>query len=54
MNTNYTQSQLDNALRILSEIFEEDQQYLDLPIESKNTFALCMLNAFKIHPKNPE
>ena len=49
MNT-YTQKQTDNALRILAEIFEEDQKFKDLPPASKETFALCMLEAFKIKP----
>jgi len=49
MNT-YTQKQIDNSLRILSEIFEDDQKYKDLPPTSKETFALCLLKAFKVKP----
>jgi len=49
MNT-YTQKQTDNAIRILSEIFEDDEKFLDLSPQSKETFALCMLKAFKIKP----
>lgn len=53
MNT-YTKPQLENSLRILSEIFEDDQKYLDLPQQSKETFALCLLKAFKIRPKSDD
>jgi hypothetical protein len=49
MNT-YTDKQLNNSLRILAEIFEEDQRYKDLPLTSKETFALCLLKAFEVKP----
>lgn len=49
MNT-YTQKQLSNSLRILAEIFEDDQSFKDLPSTSKETLALCLLKAFEIKP----
>ena len=49
MNT-YTDQQVANALRILSEIFEDDRKFLDLPDTSKTTFALCLLTAVGIKP----
>jgi hypothetical protein len=49
LNT-YTEKQIANSLRMLSEIFEEDQNYQDLPLTSKETFAICLLEAFQIKP----
>ena len=51
MNTNYTQKQLDNALRILSEIWEDSPLYAELPQKSKNNLAKIMLQVFEIKGK---
>jgi hypothetical protein len=51
MNTNYTQKQLNNALRILAEIWEDNPTFANLPQESKNNLAKIMLQVFDIKGK---
>ena len=41
----YTTTQINNVVRILSEIFEADQAFQELPQQSKETFAIALLKA---------
>jgi hypothetical protein len=50
MNT-YSQNQVVKALETLSEVFENDSQYAQLPQQSKEIFAKALLEACKIKPK---
>jgi hypothetical protein len=43
----YTTTQLSNSVRILSEIFADDQAFQELPQQSKETFAIALLEAVK-------
>ena len=51
MNT-YSTKQVDHSLKTLGEIFEKDKTFEALPAASKQTFALALLQACKIKPKN--
>ena len=51
MNT-YSTKQVDHSLKTLSEVFENDSQYAQLPQQSKEIFAKALLEACKIKPKN--
>ena len=53
LNT-YTDKQVNNALAILSEVFEDQPEYLALPNDSKERFAEIVLRAFQIEPKSGE
>ena len=53
MNTynTYSSKQVNHALISLNEIFENDKSFAALPENSKNTFAIALLKACSIKPK---
>ena len=51
LNT-YTQQQIQNALNLVADVFEGNKQWQELPANSKQTFAECLLKAANIEPKS--
>jgi hypothetical protein len=50
MNT-YNTKQVNHALNSLNEIFADDKSFAALPADSRNTFALALLQACNVKPK---
>jgi hypothetical protein len=50
MNT-YNQEQTSRALNILEDIYQDQEAYKNLPIDSKERLAQIVLRAFQIQPK---
>lgn len=51
METNYTQPQLENALKLLADVWEDQPAFANLPQESKNKLAKIVLQVFEIKGK---
>jgi hypothetical protein len=47
----YTQSQLNNALNLLADIWKDQPEFANLPQESKNNLAKIVLQVFEIKGK---